>query len=135
MDTDGIHNNLDGDPTTVLRVIILLIERLNQPPRPIVSTKATQTPTRRTADAASQTRMTHAPKAKRTNDEELMPPPPAPKKTRVRETPTTVILLDEDERPPPRYTTEPLESWRSTRGWKRPPGQRSKPKDRLPHCG
>src|SRR5947209_14498540 len=32
-------------------------------------------------------------------------------------------------RMPPRYTTEPLESWRSTRGWKRPPGQRSKPKD------
>ena len=58
-----------------------------------------------------------------------MPPPPAPKKTRIRETPTTVILLDEDERPPPRYTTEPLESWRPTRGWKRPPGQRSKPKD------
>src|SRR4051812_45124448 len=72
------------------------------------------------------------PKAKRrlsTNDEERMPTPPAPKKTRVRETPTTVILLDEDERPPPRYTTEPLESWRPTRGWKRPPGQRSKPKD------
>ena len=64
-----------------------------------------------------------------TNDEERMPPPPAPKKTRIRETPTTVILLDEDERPPPRYTTEPLESWRSTRGWKRPPGQRSKPED------
>ena len=116
----------------LLRVIIPLVERLNQPPRPIVSTKGTQTPTRRTADAASQTRMTHAPKAKRrlsTNDEERMPPPPAPKKTRIRETPTTVILLDEDERPPPRYTTEPLESWRSTRGWKRPPGQRSKPKD------
>src|SRR5437764_14112974 len=94
-------------------------------PKPATPTaKGTQTSTRRTADAASQTRMTHAPKAKRrlsTNDEDLMPPPPAPKKTRVRETPKTVILLDEDERPSPRYTTEPLESWRSNRGWKRPP--------------
>ena len=60
MDADGIHNNLDGDQQQLLRVIIPLVERLNQPPRPIVSTKGTQTPTRRTADAASQTRMTHA---------------------------------------------------------------------------
>ena len=39
----------------LLRVIVPLVERLNQPPRPIVSTKGTQIPTRRTADAASQT--------------------------------------------------------------------------------
>src|SRR5947209_2479556 len=64
MDADGIHDNLIETQQQFLRVIITLVEHLNQPPRPIVSAKGAQTPTRRTADAASQTRMTHAAKAK-----------------------------------------------------------------------